>query len=170
MKLFAKLLLAALVLAVLLPFTILKDDSGNTLMSFSDFSLPDFSLPSVSDKLPDVKQITPGGNLLQGEDTVYQWRDDDGNLHFSTEPPAQGIEYEVRRFDPDANVIQSVKLPSGQKAEKAGGNRDAAVSAEPAEIGIPYTGESIQKLFEDARNLEKLLGQRFDDQEKAINQ
>jgi hypothetical protein len=45
MKLFAKTMIAALFIAMLLPFTILKDDSGNTLMSFSEISLPDFSMP-----------------------------------------------------------------------------------------------------------------------------
>ena len=165
MKLFAKLMLAALVIAMLLPFTILKDDSGNTLMSFSDFTLP-----SISDQLSGVKKITPAGDLLQGEDRVYQWRDNDGNLHFSTEPPAQGIDYEVIHFDPAANVIQSVKLPSEEQAAESSENRDETASADPADIGNPYTGESIQKLFEDARNLEKLFGQRFKDQESAINQ
>ena len=42
MKLFVKLMLAGLVLAFLLPFTLLKDDQGKTLMSFSDFSLARF--------------------------------------------------------------------------------------------------------------------------------
>ena len=51
MKLFVKLMLALLVLALLLPFTILKDDHGNTLMSFSDFSLSDVKMPDFS--MPD---------------------------------------------------------------------------------------------------------------------
>ena len=170
MKLFAKVMLAVLVIAILLPFTILKDESGDTLMSLSDLSLPDFSLPSMSGKLPDADEITPGGNLLQGEVEIYQWYDNDGNIQFSSEPPAQGIDYEVRHFDPDANVIQSVNSPPKGQAVDSEDQPAGAVSADPAEIGNPYSGESIKKLFEDAKNLEKVLGQRLKDQENAINQ
>ena len=170
MKLFAKVMLAVLVIAMLLPFTILKDDSGNTLMSFSDLSLPDFSFSSMSGKIPVAKEITPASNLLQGEVAIYQWYDGEGNIQFSSEPPAAGIDYEVRRFDPDANVIQSVTLPSKDRAADSAGQPGETAAGDPAEIGNPYTEDSIKKLFEDARNLEKVLGQRLKDQENAIKQ
>jgi hypothetical protein len=170
MKLFAKVMLAALVLAMLLPFTILKDNSGNTLMSFSDLKMPDFSLSSMSGKMPEVPDVNTGGNLLQGEVSIYQWYDGDGNIQFSSEPPGQGIDYEVRRFDPNANVIQPVESPRKEQAAGAADRPAEAGTADPEEIGNPYSEESIKKLFENARNIEKLLGQRLQDQENAINQ
>ena len=166
MKLFAKLMLAVLVLAMLLPFTILKDESGNTWMSFSDFELPGFSGSSLPNA-PKVDSITNSTDFLHRQDTIYQWHDSEGNIQFTTEPPPEGTEYEVRQFDPDTNVIQSVKLPAGT-------NPAASITektVEPAaQDGSPYTPGSLTKMLEDARNVEKLLHQRFQGQESAINQ
>jgi len=52
-----------------------------------------------------------------------------------------------------------------------------AEAAEPAGetqklegLGNPYNPERIEKLFEDAKNVEKLLQQRLEEQEAALNQ
>jgi len=178
MKLFAKLMLAGLVLAFLLPFTLLKDDQGKTLMSFSDFSLGDFNLPdfSLADfNLPDILGddrllSTDGGGSR--EDIFYRWNDAKGNVHFTTEPPPDGIEYSVKGYNPDANVIQAVKLPDEPVAEPP------ATVAEPAsadkssaqDIGNPYNKNNVQKLFDDSNNIEQLLNQRLNNQNSVINQ
>ena len=165
MKLFAKLLLTALVLALLLPFTILKDDKGSTLMSFSDFKLPDFSMPD----LPDAGSINPSIDGLGGKDIFYKWYDADGNVQFTTEPPPDGIEYTIKGYDPNTNVIQAVKLPEEKhEAEAKSSSQNKTGSA--AEVGTPYSQESIKKLFEDAKNIEQQLNQRTQNQESAINQ
>ena len=168
MKLFAKLMLAALVIALLLPFTILKDEAGNTLMNFSDLSLPDFSMPDLP-KLPDASKITSSVDGLNGKDIFYKWYDAEGNVQFTTEPPPDGIEYTLKGFDPDANVIQAVEVPAGKSGadeDQPGGDKTAS----PENIGNPYSKESIEKLFEDTKNIEKLLKQRLKDQESIINQ
>lgn len=167
MKLFVKLMIAVLVLAVLLPFTILKGRDGNTLLSFSDFSLPDFSMPGLPE-LPSVDM--PGGSeeSLTGKDIFYKWYDADGNVQFTTEPPADGIEYTVKGFDPDTNVIQAVEIPTSEPTPEAG-EPEGQSSAKSEENANPYSKESIEKLFEDAKNIEKLLNQRAKDQESALN-
>ena len=178
MKLFAKLMLAGLVLAFLLPFTLLKDDQGKTLMSFSDFSLGDFNLPgfSLADfNLPDILGddrllSTDGGGSR--EDIFYRWNDAKGNVHFTTEPPPDGIEFSVKGYNPDANVIQAVKLPDEPVAEPP------ATVAEPAsadkssaqDIDNPYNKNNVQKLFDDSNNIEQLLNQRLNNQNSVINQ
>jgi len=173
MKLFAKLMIAVLFIAMLLPFTILKDDNGNTLMSFSDLSLSDISIPKLS--MPDLpefssnKEIIPANDdNLSGKDIFYKWYDNEGNIQFTSEPPADGIEYTLKGFDPNANVIQSVKLSSSKsKADESTPNQIKTPS--PGNGVNPYSGDSIKKLFEDSRNIEKLLNQRFQDQESALN-
>lgn len=165
MKLFAKLMLALLVIALLLPFTLLKNDSGKTLMSFSDFKfkIPDFSMPSFS--TPSVS----GSNKIDGKDVFYKWHDSDGNVQFTTEPPPEGIEYTTKGYDPNTNVIQAVKLPEQEsgKVPESGKSKD---ETEPSLTGSPYNPEKIEKLMEDAKNIEKLLNQRFQDQDAALNQ
>ncbi len=165
MKLFAKLLLAGLVIGLLLPFTLLKDDEGSTLMNFSDFKLPDFSMPD----LPDVGTITPSVEGLGGKDIFYKWYDADADVQFTTEPPPDGIEYTIKGYDPNTNVIQAVKLPE-KKAEAKAQVSSQKKTGSAVETGSPYSKEGIKKLFEDAKNIEKQLNQRMQNQESAINQ
>ncbi|UCH41452.1 MAG: DUF4124 domain-containing protein [Gammaproteobacteria bacterium] len=167
MKLFAKFLIAALFIAMLLPFTIIKGPEGRPLMSFSNFSLSDFSMPD----LPDV----PSGGKMQsairgngGEDIFYQWYDSDGNVQFTSEPPPKGVEYTTKGFDPDTNLIQALELP--QEESEPAQTEPASRAHNPEDIGNPYSAESIQKLLEEAKNVEKLFKQRIKDQESALNQ
>jgi len=178
MKLFVKLMLVGLVLAFLLPFTLLKDDQGKTLMSFSDFSLSDFSLPDfgLADfKIPDIlgsDRLLPTVGGGSREDIFYRWNDAKGNVHFTTEPPPDGIEYSVKGYNPDANVIKAVKLPDEPVAEPSASVADPASADKSSakDIGNPYNKNSVQKLFDDTNNIEQLLNQRLSNQNSAINQ
>ncbi len=162
MKLFAKLLLVALVLALLLPFTLLKDDQGKTLMSFSNFSLPD--MPSFGGS----SKLIPSSSSLGGKVIFYRWYDADGNVQFTTEPPSDGIEYTVKGYDPNANVIQAVKIPAAEPAVNEPAS--AGETANPLPLTNTYDAESIKKLFEDTKNIEKLLNQRYENQNSNLNQ
>jgi hypothetical protein len=166
MKLFAKLLLAALVLALLLPFTILKDDQGKTMMSFSDFSLPD--MPSFDSG--SGSKLTSSTRVLGGKDVFYKWYDAEGNLQFTTEPPDDGIEYTVKGYDPNTNVIQAVKLPEAETESAAIEPTPTGESASELPSMNAYDPESIKKLFEETRNIEKLLNQRYQNQNSNLNQ
>jgi len=158
---------------MLLPFTILKDDSGNTLMSLSDISLPDFSMPNFSmpdlPKISDAKMSAPLDEDLSGKDVFYKWYDSNGNIQFTSEPPPEGIEYTLKGFDPDTNVIQAVNGPPKESGSDESTPAQSK-STDPEEIGIPYSQDRIKKLFEDTKNIEKLLKQRLQDQDSQINQ
>jgi len=154
----------------MLPFTVLKDKDGDTLMSFSDFSLPDISMPSIS--MPDLpsfsgsKEPKPfNDDDLSGKDIFYKWYDSEGNIQFTTEPPPDGVEYKLKGFDPDTNLIQAVEIPVEEETKPV-----QEKSADPADDVNPYSADSIKKLFEDTKNIEKLLNQRAIDQQSAINQ
>jgi hypothetical protein len=170
MKLFMKLMLAALVIALLLPFTILKDDQGKTLMSFSSFSLPDFKMPDMLD-MPSRKQLVPSVGDHAGKDMVYQWYDSKSNVHFSTEPPADGIKFTVKGYDSNANVIQAVKLPEIEApAEPVAADATASNGQDSPGLENTYNREDIQKLIDDSKNIQQLLNQRLNSQNSAINQ
>mgnify|MGYP003677621933 FL=1 len=72
MKLFVKLMLAILVIGLLLPFTLLKDENGKTMLNFSDLKLPGFSMPEFSmPELPDLGSSMTSAKQagdLQGKD------------------------------------------------------------------------------------------------------
>lgn len=167
MNLFFKFLIAALVIAVLLPFTVLKGKDGRPLMSFGDLKAPGLSLP----EMPDVDLAKPAGAGANGrEDIVYKWRDDRGEWHFSNTPPADGIEYSAKGYDPNTNLIQSVR-PKAEVAEAPATEPDdeKAVSVDsPDAVGNPYSPDKIEKLFNDAKNVQKLMDDRFKQQEALM--
>lgn len=160
MKLFVKVLITAVVLAVIMPFTIIKGSDGRPIMSLSKLKSPDLGLPEV----PDSVEL-PGMSAGQSkEDVIYQWRDSDGMLHFTSEPPAEGIEYTAKGYDPNANLIQSVEVESPQVSATV---EEPAIKS-PSDIGNPYSPEKVEKLFEDANNVQKLLEDRMKQQEAMI--
>ena len=164
MKLFTKLMIAVLVIAVALPFTVLKDDSGKPLLSIPDLSVPDFSMPDFG----KVEQLAPDIDIGSGKDLIYEWYDAEGNRNFSSEPPPEGIEFTVRGYDPDANVIQAIKLPEETVDDREG--NAAKPIKQPDDSANPYSPEAVEKLFEDAKNIEKLLNERLKQQEQVFNQ
>ena len=169
MKLFVKLIFAALFIAVLLPFTVLKGKDGQPLMNFRDLKMPDIGMPKVPSKvkLPSLSEQNPG------QDIVYQWRDAEGNLNFTSSPPPEGIEYTAKGYDPNANLIQSVKLEEEASEQDRGADSEQNTGDQvekASDIGNPYSPEKIEKLFNDAKNVEKLLNDRMKQQEAMLGQ
>ena len=166
-----KLALAALVTAALLPFTLLKDEQGRTLMSFSSFSLSDFKMPDMP-SMPSSKQLVPSDDGHGGQDIVYRWNDSQGNIQFTTEPPADGIKYIVKGYDPNANVIQAVESPEIEKPAHpvATDATDSSGQNSPPGLESAYDKDNILKLFDDSKNIQKLLNQGTDYQNSAIHQ
>jgi hypothetical protein len=161
MRLFIKLMIAILVIGVLLPFTFLKGKDGKPVISFTDLKLPDISMPDMPN-LPD-------NETLGDKDVIYKWTDAEGSLQFSNTPPPDGVEYTVKGYDPNLNVIRAVDVESNVPIEVVEEeSKKKVTSAE--DIGSPYSPEKIGKLFEDANNIEKLLNQRLNNQEALIGQ
>ncbi len=166
MKLFVKLIFAALFIAVLLPFTLLKGTDGRPLMSVGDLKMPGFSLP---ESVKDVKIPKLPSNDSSNQDIVYQWYDAEGNLNFTTQPPPEGIQYTVKGYDPRTNLIQSVKIEEEAEVSDSEQNDNAEVKS-ASDIGSPYSPDKIEKLFNDSKNVEKLLNDRMKRQEALIGQ
>ncbi len=162
MNLFGKLLITALVLAVLLPFTVLKGKDGKPLMSISNIKAPEISLPSLPDKIKNE-----GGNSAStSNDIIYKWRDEKGELHFSSTPPPEGIEFTAKGYDPNANLIQSVKVITESPKQL---RRENTQVQKPSDIGSPYSPAKVEKLYNDAQNIQKLLNDRQKKQDALLN-
>ncbi len=164
MKLFIKLMITILVIGVLLPFTILKGKDGRPLLSFSDLKLPESDIP-LADKLKSAEDVD---NLGSG-DVIYNWTDDEGNIQFSNSPPPTGVGYTVKDYDPNLNVIQSVEVPVDEPEDELNSESEKQITG-TEDIGNPYSSEKVEKLFEDTKNIEKLLNQRFKNQEAILGQ
>ncbi|MFA9418733.1 MAG: DUF4124 domain-containing protein [Gammaproteobacteria bacterium] len=112
MKLILMLSGAALVIAAVLSFTILKGEDGKTLLSFSNFKIPEIDLADFSLMNLPENWWTTSSELSRAEITIYQWTDIEGNLQFSNSPPPEGIEYTVKKYNPNENVIPAVSTDS----------------------------------------------------------
>lgn len=90
LKLLALLLVVALI-AVFLPVW----NGGRPLLSLDDLRKAD-GLPTI--------------DLDGRQDTVliYKWRDANGEIHYSNEPPPPDALYEQIEIDPDVNTLPAV--------------------------------------------------------------
>ena len=156
MKLFVKLLITAIVLALLIPFTFLKGKDGKPLMSIDKLKAPDLAMP----ELPGRAGITDSSK----KDIIYQWRDANGELNFTTSPPPEGIEYTAKGYDPNANLIQSIAVKH-EEPEKT--PQDPQIQ-KPVEMGNPYSPQNVEKLINDAQNVQTLLNDRMKQQEALM--
>ena len=163
MKLFGKLLIATLVIGLLLPFTILKGKDGKPLMNFSSFKLPEMGIPD----LPSLPESTSTG-LVTGSDgdntVIYQWKDSSGSIQFTNIPPPEGVEYTVKGYDPNTNVIQSVKISEDTSEDEPEVQKENKQVSEPDGLASVYSPEKVKKLIDDANNVEKLLNDRIKQQ------
>ena len=92
---------------------------------------------------------------------VYKWRDQNGVMQFSSEPPSTTADVERVVLDPDINVIQAVNLPEQDSVEE----KKVAITETPN----PYSIKGMKKVMDDAKGLEQVLQQRDEEQQKILD-
>ena len=90
---------------------------------------------------------------------VYRWRDEHGVMQFSNTPPLEGGSEKID-LNPNENIIQAVKVPVEEVAEK-----DVVKS----EAANPYSVKGMKKVMDDARGVEDLLRKSHEDRQKMMN-
>lgn len=90
---------------------------------------------------------------------VYRWRDEHGVMQFSNTPPLEGGS-EKMQLNPNENIIQAVKVPVEEVAEK-----DTVKN----EMPNPYSVKDMKKVMDDARGVEDLLRKSHEDRQKMMN-
>ena len=190
MKLFVKLMMFLVVLALAGPF-IMRGPDGRPLMTVQDLNLPDFSLPSVAPGTPSDKQqqawitwsrddssakqpkvyvIDPSNEQpsTARPGVFYRWKDSDGSWQI-TGLPNPNTPNIVIETDPDANILQSL---SADKIDTALGRAKAIDSALPNKvesiadnmpsIPLPTTIPitEVPELINQAKAVQDLMNQR----------
>lgn len=101
----------------------------------------------------------------QSNNQVYRWQDDEGNWHYSDKAPTDQ-HYETQQLQSDINQIQSLNTRSSRETLPTSASNE--VSSPYMKGGLPIPSpEKVQKLMQDAKNVEQLLKQR---QEMIDNQ
>jgi len=166
-KLFYRLLLTVVVVACVMPF-FMHGRYGQPLMTVVDLKMPKLEMPdwSLSDSGQPVKEgdsnhaaAMPAGS---GDSvTVYRWQDDRGIWHFSDDVNPEGGS-EAVNVSFNAGVSESGAEPPTPMP--ASSQTLAEVDVLSSTLPLLHAGETLNQ----ARNVEKILQQRYQHQEQIL--
>lgn len=123
-----------------------------------------FSWSKWRDKVPSlntasIESLSP----VSGTQTVYKWVDANGVTQYSTEAPPETTVAQTLELDPNTNIVQSVKLPE-EAAEESKSTPQVALPEGPI-----YSPDNVKQLMDNAKNVQKLLNERHNNQQKALD-
>lgn len=149
-----KLLIGLLIIACILPLFI-KGPDGEPIMSLSDW------VPEVPDAVSDLAgEVTPDP-VSSDPVTVYKWQDEDGQWHFSNQPPEVPDGAETMELSGDINLMESVEIP-----EKRQQPTTTASASTPSFTGpMTVAPEQVKEMMETVNSLQ----QSVDDRKKEID-
>lgn len=163
MRKLISMLVIVLVIAGIAPFT-LPMKNGEPLLKWSQLSMP--RLPQFPDlsALTDLFKAKPDNRSIPL--TSYKWRDSEGNWQLSDTPPKNGS-YETVIVDPNTNLLQSdIPAPALEAPPSPPVKETSTQSAySPA---MAYDPEKVSEIMDSARNVEKILQQRKDQQDRLL--
>lgn len=162
-KLYYRLLLTMIVLASVMPF-IMKGQDGRPLMTLANLKMPDLKVPGKETMSTIVDGASDNNPLAKkdAEVTVYRWQDDQGIWHYSDAVNPQG-ESEALAVKLNNNVSESRSVNNDMAAAPAQVDVDKLL--QPGAIPLLNAGETLQQ----ARNVEKLMQQRYQNQERLLS-
>lgn len=190
MKLFVKLMMFLVVLALAGPF-IMRGPDGRPLMTVKDLDLPDFSLPSVTpeassgkqqeawiswskdekpSKQPRVYVIDPSTQqpVTERSGVFYRWKDSKGSWQFSNLPNPNTPNIVVET-DPNANILQSLStdkidaaLGRAKAMDSTLANKADSLADDMPSIPLPTTIPitEVPELINQAKAVQDLMNQR----------
>ena len=124
-------------------------------MKYLDSDLKfDFDFSWLSEKVPsDISDV-----VTREKVQVYKWRDKEGVMQFSNEPPPNDVDVQQIELDPNSNVLEAVKAPVKEESK-------AKVKAD---VSNPHSVKGMGKVLDDAKGVEEMLQKRQEEQEKMI--
>jgi len=167
MKLFIKLIIFIVVLAVAAPF-IMKRPDGGPLLSISDLSGDSAILKSfkmLTGLFGSGKGSISEGDSLEGGPlltTVHKWKDDEGLWHFSDEQP-ESLASEKLEINPNQNILEMNGADLLTKLEEKEGASKSPESLMPPEGMIPGipTIDQAKKAMDNAKAVQGLLDNHY---------
>ena len=177
MKIFLKLLMALVVLAVAAPFY-LKDKNGAPLMALNDLKMPNLSTPPMPDNIKHAasgiisnsetfSSAATDTSPAEGKVKVHKWKDEEGVWHFSSvDSSKQGTSSQVIFIDPGKNNFTSP--PSRQQPEQAEKKISTTAAAENVTPNILLPLTHGKSTIEQAKQVQELLEQRTNLQQRMM--
>ncbi len=162
MKLFVKLMMLFVVLALAAPF-FLKGPDGQPLLTL------DKAKATASDSLDDLKgqwdDVTDSAARAAGDENagkvaVHRWQDENGQWHYSNEAPVGG-QAETVYVDPDINLMDPVEIKRRSKT------RDSKPAI--SHPGIITPGRAKEAL-DEATGVRDQLNERNADMKRRLDE
>ncbi len=118
--------------------------------------------PSTTQELRE--KITNKASISSsGKQTFYKWKDEFGQWHFGEKAP-DGVKSISINYNPDENVISSVKIKAKETIKKG----FSMPSSDAPSGADAYNPAQIQKTLQDAKNIQNLINQRYKEQQEAL--
>jgi uncharacterized protein DUF4124 len=140
---------------------------GNVTNYLMTGNTPDIEISkltdSLSDKFKSIKIKKPVTDSY-----LYKWRDDKGVIHYTSEKPTGNIQnLEQIKLSSDTNIV-----PSVSETEVTNDNATHHQSSELTSTNVPtniYSPEGVKQLIEQAKEVQNLTNEQFNQQENIIN-
>ena len=149
MKLFVKLIVLLLILAMAGPF-FMRGPDGQPLMRLSDVTQ---RIKGWISKGPSIK---PGSKV-----EVHKWQDENGQWHYSDAAPSQNSE--IITVDPNVNVIQATPTRQPEPVEETSAPDKPAPKEDNVLPPIFHPIDETNKVKEELEQRNKELLKRLDD-------
>jgi len=173
MKIFLKLLMGLVVLAVIAPFY-LKNQQGGQLMSLNDIKMPSLSAPPVPDivksTLSDISTNMPSSNSDDAaqEKTqikIHKWQDKDGTWHFSSiDESHKGTNSKVIFIDSTKNTTTFTKPPQSEATV----TKTDSVEVENVTPNLLLPLTHGKATLDQAKQIQGMLEQRHKSQQQMM--
>lgn len=121
----------------------------------------------ASDALGSLKADAPESETSQ---VIYKWINEEGVLQYSSVPPPEGRSAEIVKLEPDVNLIRAVPVPEStpEPTQTATGSGDGKKPATESSEPFPYSSEQVKKTMEDARDTQRMMNERLQQQQQIL--
>lgn len=94
---------------------------------------------------------------------IYRWQDADGQWHYASQAPADGVGEKIL-VDPDVNVVESIPVRSTLKETSGhGGSPDTPSAALPLSV----SPQQLETLIDEARKTRDAAEQRTSEMQRS---
>lgn len=138
--------------------------TGQSPLANIDWSMPKFKVPDVS--MPDVKLPEFGGGDEGEIATVYKWVDENGVINYSQTKPEGVADLDTMEVDPNTNLVQGEPIPEPEPEAKP--KEEKSATAALPDMNLLPTPDRVQKVMQDAQNIQSQMNDRTRQLEQAI--
>ena len=98
------------------------------------------------------------------EKLFFKWKSPDGQTHFGDKPSPDALNIEViRGKDLRGNTVAATKIPEPEPEKEQASNSGSSMPN-------PYSPEGVKEIMDKAKNVEKLMQDRAEQQEKMMRE